>query len=87
MKLSDAQVFLDGKFVPGGIDLMDGLRRAVSFGVPLAAAVLSATAAPARVIRREKELGALSPGRAADLVVLDKDLRLQAVYIDGVPVR
>ena len=69
------------------IHLMDGLRRAVAFGVPLAAAVLAATAVPARVIRREKELGALGPGFAADLVVLDTDLQIQAVYIDGVRAR
>ena len=62
---------------------MDGLRRAVSFGVPLEAAVLAATAVPAKVIRRDDEIGALAPGLAADLVILDQDLRLKAVYIDG----
>ena len=65
------------------IHLMDGLRRAVRFGVPLEAAVLAATAAPARVIRREHEIGALRPGMAADLVVLNEDLSLRAVYVDG----
>ena len=67
------------------IHLMDGLRRAVSFGVPLESAVLAATTAPARVIHRDDEIGALTPGLAADLVVLDQDLRLRAVYIDGIP--
>ena len=65
------------------IHLMDGLRRAVSFGVPLEAAVLAATAVPAKVIHRDDEIGALAPGLAADLVILDQDLRLRAVYIDG----
>ena len=69
------------------IHLMDGLRRAVSFGVPLEAAVYAATAAPARAIRRDGELGALIPGYAADLVVLDRELNLKAVYIDGEQVR
>ena len=69
------------------IHLMDGLRRAVSFGVPLEAAVLAATAVPAKVIRRDKEIGALAPGLAADLLILDRDLRLQAVYIDGAAIR
>jgi N-acetylglucosamine-6-phosphate deacetylase len=67
------------------IHLMDGLRRAVSFGVPLEAAVLAATAVPAKVIHRDDEIGALAPGLAADLVILDQDLRLRAVYIDGTP--
>ena len=69
------------------IHLMDGLRRAVSFGVPLEAAVLAATAVPAKVIRRDKEIGALAPGLAADLLILDRDLHLQAVYIDGAAIR
>lgn len=69
------------------IHLMDGLRRAVRFGVPLEAAVLAATAAPARAIRRENEIGALRPGMAADFVLLDGELQVQAVYVDGVAVR
>ena len=69
------------------IHLMDGLRRAMSFGVPLEAAVLAATAVPAKVICRDKEIGALAPGMAADLLILDKDLRLKAVYIDGAAIR
>ena len=68
------------------IHLMDGLRRAVSFGVPLEAAVFAATAVPARVIRREQEIGALLPGMAADLVMLDRDLQVKAVYIGGAAV-
>ena len=69
------------------IHLMDGLRRAVSFGVPLEAAVYAATAAPAKAIRRDHEMGALIPGRTADLVVLDQNLSLKAVYIDGAAIR
>ena len=53
---------------------------------PSSAAVYAATAAPAKAIRRDKELGAFMPGLAADLVVLDRDLSLKAVYIDGVPI-
>jgi len=69
------------------IHLMDGLRRAVSFGVPLEAAVLAATAVPAKVIRREREIGALRPGLAADFVLLDADLQVRSVYIDGKVIR
>ena len=65
------------------IHLMDGLRRAVSFGVPLEAAVTAATLAPARAIGLDHEIGSLEPGKWADLVVLDRDLKLKAVFIDG----
>ena len=69
------------------IHLMEGLRRAVGFGVPLEAAVLAATAIPAKVIRRDDQIGSLAPGYAADLLVLDKALQLKAVYIDGVRIK
>ncbi|MBQ6146673.1 MAG: N-acetylglucosamine-6-phosphate deacetylase [Clostridia bacterium] len=69
------------------IHLMEGLRRAVGFGVPLEAAVLAATAIPAKVIRRDDQIGSLVPGYAADLLVLDKALQLKAVYIDGVRIK
>lgn len=65
------------------IHLMDGLRRAVSFGVPLEAAVTAATLAPAKAIKMEDSIGSLAPGKCADFVLLDQDLNLKAVYIDG----
>ncbi len=69
------------------IHLMDGLRRAVSFGVPLEAAVTAATLAPAKVIGRDGEIGSIAPGKQADLVVLDSQLNVKAVYIDGKRIR
>lgn len=65
------------------IHLMDGLRRAVSFGVPLEAAVTAATLAPAKAIKMEASIGSLAPGKCADFVLLDRELNLKAVYIDG----
>lgn len=65
------------------ISLMEGIRRAVSFGVPLAQAVHAATIVPARVIERDREIGSLVKGKAADFVILDKDLNIKAVYING----
>lgn len=65
------------------IHLMDGLRRAVSFGVPLEAAVTAATLTPAKAIRMDREIGSLDAGKWADLVVLDRELNVKAVYING----
>lgn len=69
------------------IHLMDGLRRAVSFGVPLEAAVTAATLAPAKVIGRDGEIGSIAPGKRAALVVLDSQLNVKAVYINGKRIR
>lgn len=65
------------------IHLMEGLRRAVSFGIPLETAVSAATEVPARAIRMEQELGSLAIGRNADFVLLDENLQVEAVFIDG----
>ena len=65
------------------IHLMEGLRRAVAFGVPPESAVTAATLTPAKVIGRDGEIGSIAPGKCADLVLTDPDLRVRAVFIDG----
>ena len=55
----------------------------VSFGLPLEAAVTAVTAAPARAVRLDGEIGSLEPGKRADLVLLDPALALAGVYVDG----
>lgn len=60
------------------------LRTAVAAGIPLAAAVAALTTVPARVLGLEDRYGALRPGHAADAVVLDADLAVTAVWVDGV---
>ena len=68
------------------IHLMEGLRRAVFFGLPLETAVYASTEAPAKAIRMESEIGVLAAGRKADLVLLDGKLNVKAVYMDGMKV-
>jgi len=65
------------------IHLMTGLRRAVSFGIPLEKAIMAATLSPAKSIGIEKEIGSLEKNKFADFVILDKDLNVKAVYING----
>lgn len=83
--MKDGRATLTGTDTLAGssIHLMDGLRRAVSFGLPLEQAITAATLTPARAIRMDREIGSLEPGKWADLVVLDRDLTLRAVYING----
>ena len=69
------------------IHLMDGVRRAVAFGLRLEDALLSATLTPARAIRCEKEIGSLDIGKCADLVWLDKELNVKAVFVNGKRIR
>ncbi len=65
------------------IHLMEGLRRTVGFGLRLEQAVTAATLSPARAIRMEDTIGSIAVGKCADLVLLDAELNVKDVYIDG----
>ena len=51
-------------------------------GIRLEDAVYAASTALARVIGAEKA-GSIEVGHSADLVVLDEQLQVKAVYVDG----
>ena len=68
------------------ISLLQGVRLAVSLGIPLARAVMAATANCAKAIGMEGKIGSLVPGAYSDLVLLDSDLRVLKVYINGVEI-
>lgn len=69
------------------IHLMEGLRRSVRFGIPLEEAVYAATRAPSVVIGCDDRIGSISPGKEADLVLLDSELRVKEVFICGKQIR
>lgn len=62
--------------------LVDELRVLAHAGVALADAVRSATAVPAHAIGRT-DIGTLRPGSVADVVVLARDLSVDAVWVAG----
>jgi len=64
----------EGSIAGGVAHLLDIVRQVVNAGVPLADAVAAASATPAEVLGRH-DIGALVPGRRADLVVTDTNLR------------
>ena len=73
---------LDGTIAGSSISLLDALRNVVRFGLPLEAAVYAASTAPAEAAGLGN-IGSLELGKAADFVVLDQDLALKAVFVDG----
>jgi N-acetylglucosamine-6-phosphate deacetylase len=75
----------DGKALASGVVGMDECVRTFHrlTGVPLAETIRMATLTPARIAGWDREIGSIETGKRADLLVLDPDLRVRAVYIDG----
>lgn len=74
----------DGTIAGSSINLMTALKNIVSFGISLETAVKSVTIEPAKIIGLEDSIGSIEVGKCADFVVLDKDLNIIKVIIDGV---
>ncbi|ADG73987.1 N-acetylglucosamine-6-phosphate deacetylase [Cellulomonas flavigena DSM 20109] len=72
-----------GAIAGGTAHLLDVVRGTVAAGVPLVAAVRAASTTPADVLGR-RDVGALVPGRRADLLVTTADLRPVRVARGGV---
>ena len=72
----------DGTIAASVSNLMDCVRTAVQeMRIPLEAAVIAATMNPAKAIGIFDKCGSISVGKRADLVLLDKDLRVKQVYV------
>jgi N-acetylglucosamine-6-phosphate deacetylase len=90
-RLGDREVLVAGNearladgTLAGSVLTMDGaVRNLVELDVALEDAVTAATSVPARVLRRP-DLGRLTPGALADVVVLDDALRPILTLVDGI---
>lgn len=77
-KKGAAAVLADGSLAGSVSNLFDCMKKAVSFGIPLGAAVKAASLNPARSIGASR-IGSLEPGKEADVLLLDKNLSLLRV--------
>lgn len=74
----------DGTIAGSATNLMECLKVAVKkMGIPLELAVACATVNPAKEIGIYDRCGSITVGKDADLVLLDKDLNVKAVYVNG----
>lgn len=74
----------DGTIAGSATDLMGCMRVAVQkMGISLEDAVGCATMNPAKEIGVYDRCGSITPGKDADFVLLDSELNVKAVYING----
>ncbi|MCW2980426.1 MAG: N-acetylglucosamine-6-phosphate deacetylase [Solirubrobacterales bacterium] len=72
-----------GSLAGSTLSMLAAIRNSHTLGIPLAAALAAATEIPARMARRP-DLGRLTPGAYADLLVLTDTLEIQRVLLQGV---
>lgn len=77
-------VLVDGTIAGSSTNLMDCMRKAVEFGIPLTTAIKSASYIPAKAIGMDKKIGVLDINRDADIIVMDRDLIIEQIYFKGV---
>ncbi len=73
----------DGTIAGSTTNLFECVRRVVGFGLPLETAMRAASLMPAKVVGMDDIIGSIEVGKRADLVVVDKDLDIKAVYTRG----
>lgn len=76
---------LDGTLAGSCISIAHAVQNVVRFGLPLETAIYASSTAPALAIGA-RDIGSIQVGKAADLVLLDENLNVDAVFINGVPV-
>ncbi len=79
-----ATLISDGALAGSVTNLMECMRNCVkSMGIPLETAVKGAAVNPARAIGIYDSYGSLTPGKFANLVLLDDKLEIRAVILKG----
>ena len=72
----------EGQLAGSVLTMIDAVRNVHGLGVPLEEALTAAAEVPARIAGRP-DLGRLAPGTPADVVVLDDNLELVRVLVEG----
>lgn len=73
----------DGTIAGSATNLMDCVRKAVSFGIPLESAVRCAAVNPAKEVGIFDQTGSITNGKLANLVLLDSSLAIKAIFLRG----
>ncbi len=73
----------DGTIAGSTTNLMKCLQTAISFGIPFPSAVKCAAVNPAKEIGIYGEYGSITPGKIANLVLLDQKYQVKKVILKG----
>jgi len=80
----DRYTLADGTLSGSALTMLQAVRNGVEkVGIPLPEALRMASLYPARVMGLDKKWGAIQPGAHADFILLDDQLNLLQVIVDG----
>jgi len=80
-----ATLACNGSIAGSATNLMDCMKNAViNMGIPLETAVKAATMNPAKRIGIYQKYGSISPGKVANIVLLDQKLNIKLVILKGI---
>lgn len=74
----------DGTIAGSGKTVYDGVKNLFSLGIPLEEISRMASYNPAKTMGAEHITGTIAPGFRADIVCLDSQLEIKAVFADGI---
>ena len=77
-------VLRNGTIAGSIVNILEEIRRLISFGIDEAVAIKASTINPARAIGIDHLVGSISAGKLADLLVLQSDYTPFMVLRDGV---
>jgi N-acetylglucosamine-6-phosphate deacetylase len=85
LRVDGVGVMADGSALASGVMGMDHCVRTFHrlTGVPLVETVRMASLTPARIAGWDHEIGSITAGKRADLVILDRDFQVREVYVNG----
>lgn len=75
---------MNGVIAGSVVNILDEIRRLISFGIPEESAIKCSTINPAKAVRIDDKVGSISVGKYADLLVLNDDYTPAMVYRDGI---
>lgn len=74
----------DGTIAGSAKTMLDGVKNLLASGIPLVEVAKMASLNPAKTLKLDAVTGSLVPGKAADIVILDREYNLVCTYVDGV---
>lgn len=89
IEVKNHRATLKGTNSPAGSvsSLYDNIKAAYNMGLPLESIITMATINPARCVGVDNKIGSIEAGKKADILVLDKDLSIDTIIKNGIPLQ